>query len=325
MMEGRHEFVKIASDHKLSLNCELYGLSGTGLFFQGYLRHHHQQIMIHLGLRSANLDFLEILSMSTDAGSQSTETKILVPETHHHAQRVVLFQYPKVVFLLPSLITALICGIIMAVLGIDLSVPDKSVAASGTSAFLTTQTLGGVVFLAILAINLVAMSVDFPRYSALALVFGGTTVALVFLIVNDKFGLIEPLKRIVSEVYIVANSTFYFLFAAILLVIYLIVYTTRWMDYWEIRPNEIIHNHGPLSDQIRYPTFGLKFDKEIPDILEYMLLGSGRLVFKVPNENRSIVLENVLWIDHKEQQLQQVLSEMAVRIEVDEKSKSSKR
>jgi hypothetical protein len=49
-----------------------------------------------------------------------------------------------------------------------------------------------------------------------------------------------------------------------------------------------------------------------------MLLGSGRLVFKVPSENRSIVLENVLWIDRKEKQLMEVLGEMAVRLEVEE-------
>lgn len=252
--------------------------------------------------------------MSTDSASNAPETKVIVPEGHH-VQRVVLFQYPKVVFLLPSMITALFAGLIMAFLGIDLNMPSRPV---GSSAFMTKQNLVGVVFLLVFTINLIAMSVDFPRYSALALLFGGTTIGLIFLIVNDRYDLIGPLRRIVSEVYIVANSTFYFLFALILMIIYLIVYATRWMDYWEVRPNEIVHNHGPLSDQIRYPTFGLKFDKEIPDILEYMLLGSGRLVFKVPNENRSIVLDNVLWLDRKEKQLMEVLGEMAVRLEVEE-------
>ncbi len=255
--------------------------------------------------------------MSTDSTTNDSAPKGQYAQTSH-AQRVVLFQYPKVVFLLPSLVAALICGIVMSIFGIDQAVPDKAAASAGASSFLTPQNLVGVIFLSIFAINLVAMSVDFPRYSALALVFGGTTVVLIFLIINNKYPLIGPLNRIVSEVYIVANATFYFLFAAILLLIYLIVYTTRWMDYWEVRANEILHNHGPLSDQIRYPTFGLKFDKEIPDILEYMLLGSGRLVFKVPNENRSIVLENVLWIDRKERQLMEVLGEMAVRLDVED-------
>jgi hypothetical protein len=258
--------------------------------------------------------------MSTDSNPNSTEGKMIVPEAHN-TQRVVLFQYPKVVFMLPSLVTSLVCGIIMSILGIDLNIPEKAQINGDFSPFLTAQNLVGVVFLTVLAINLIAMAVDFPRYSALALVFGGTTLALVFLIVNEKLDLIGPINRIVNEVYIVANATFYFLFATVLLIIYLVVYTTRWMDYWEVRSNEILHNHGPLSDQIRYPTFGLKFDKEIPDILEYLLLRSGRLVFKIPNENRSIVLENVLWIDRKEKQLQEVLGEMAVRFDVEEHMK----
>lgn len=254
--------------------------------------------------------------MSTDSTTNASPGNVSMPESVQ-AKRVVLFQYPKVVFMLPSLVAALICGIVMSIFGIDQAVPDKATAAEQSSAFLSPQNLVGVIFLTIFAINLVAMAVDFPRYSALALVFGGTTLVMIFLMINNKYPLIGPLNRIVSEVYIVANATFYFLFAAILLLIYLIVYTTRWMDYWEVRANEIVHNHGPLSDQIRYPTFGLKFDKEIPDILEYMLLGSGRLVFKVPNENRSIVLENVLWIDRKERQLMEVLGEMAVRLDVE--------
>ncbi len=254
--------------------------------------------------------------MSTDSTSNAAPETVKVTQSAQ-VKRVVLFQYPKVVFLLPSLVAALICGIVMSIFGIDQAVPDKATAGQTSSSFLSPQNIVGVIFLAVLAINLVAMSVDFPRYSALALIFGGTTLALIFLIINNKYPLIGPLNRIVSEVYIVANATFYFLFAAILLLVYLIVYTTRWMDYWEVRANEIVHNHGPLSDQIRYPTFGLKVDKEIPDILEYMLLGSGRLVFKVPNENRSIVLDNVLWIDRKEQQLMDVLGEMAVRLDVE--------
>ncbi len=69
---------------------------------------------------------------------------------------------------------------------------------------------------------------------------------------------------------------------------------TRFLDYWEILPNEILHHHGPLSDLERYPTMNLKFDKEIPDVLEWLLLGSGRLVLHVPNVSKAIVLDNVL-------------------------------
>ena len=64
----------------------------------------------------------------------------------------------------------------------------------------------------------------------------------------------------------------------------------------------------------------LKFDKEIPDILEYALLRSGRLVLHVASERRSIVLDNVLWIDHKEQMLKQLMRTMEVRVTTDQET-----
>ena len=47
----------------------------------------------------------------------------------------------------------------------------------------------------------------------------------------------------------------------------------------------------------------LKFDKEIPDVLEWILLGAGRLVLHVPNVSKALVLDNVLFISAKEQAL----------------------
>ena len=83
------------------------------------------------------------------------------------------------------------------------------------------------------------------------------------------------------------------MFGFILLMMYGIIFVTRWLDYWEFLPNEILHHHGPWSDLERFPTMNLKFDKEIPDIFEHFLFGSGRLIFHVQNEAKSIVLDNV--------------------------------
>ena len=50
-----------------------------------------------------------------------------------------------------------------------------------------------------------------------------------------------------------------------------------------------------VSDLERFPTLNLKFDKEIPDVLEHFMFGAGRLVLHVADERKSIVLDNVLW------------------------------
>jgi hypothetical protein len=62
----------------------------------------------------------------------------------------------------------------------------------------------------------------------------------------------------------------------------------------------------------------LKFDKEIPDVLEYALLGAGRLVMNVPNVDRAIVLENVLFINSKEEALKTLMSRLEVRVTTDQ-------
>ena len=70
-------------------------------------------------------------------------------------------------------------------------------------------------------------------------------------------------------------------------------------DYWEVRPNELLHHHGVLSDLERFSAPNLRIDKEINDIFEYMLLRSGRLILHPSQERRAIVLENVFFINQK--------------------------
>ena len=62
----------------------------------------------------------------------------------------------------------------------------------------------------------------------------------------------------------------------------------------------------------------LKFDKEIPDVLEHLFLGSGRLVLHVADERKSIVLDNVLFINAIENSLKSQMSRMEVRLTTDQ-------
>ena len=132
------------------------------------------------------------------------------------------------------------------------------------------------------------------------------------------YDLMGPARIIFGSIYTVANSEFYYMIAAILVANFAIIYATRWLDYWEILPNEILHHHGPLSDLERFPTTNLKFDKEIPDVFEYMFLGAGRLVLHVTEERKAIVLDNVLFIGSKETALKRLMSRMEVRVTTDQ-------
>jgi hypothetical protein len=180
----------------------------------------------------------------------------------------------------------------------------------------------GMIFLLVFAVNMLVMSIDFPRFTIIALVLLFVAVGFFVLWLNVYYDLIPPLVALLERIFAVANSGFYFGFATVILVNLAIIWATRYLDYWEILPNEILHNHGPFSDMERFPTANLKFDKEIPDILEYALLRSGRLILHVANERKAIVLDNVLWIDHKEEVLKKLMSRMEVRITTDREAAS---
>ncbi len=265
---------------------------------------------------------------------------------------VMIFTYPKIIFMFPTLIMALICWVGMMSLGTKpvefnhdrivarqqkhnkvekpaaKAESDKATATasetvdpallSPRSAFKRPENVLGLIFLTVLFLNLMILAIDFPRFTILAIILGGSTLLFLFLYITVYFDIIGPLVRLLEGVYIVANYEFYLLFAMVLLVIYGVVYVSRYLDYWEILPNEILHHHGPLSDLERYPTLNLKFDKEIPDVFEHFMLGAGRLVLHVSDERKSIVLDNVLWVSRKEEGLKKLMSRLEVRVTTDQ-------
>jgi hypothetical protein len=278
--------------------------------------------------------------MSTDPKTTNSATfPKASPSIEARHQGIKIFSYPKIVFLMPTMLAALICGIIMWASGDHTQDPRKaaheaqaqtakaapasaSAPAPGTPEgeaqphpvrrFSTVQNVVGMIFLLIFFLNLVILSLDFPRFTVIALVLLFATLGFFLLWLNVYFELLPPLVNLLESMYAVANKGFYFLIATVILLNMAFIWVSRYLDYWEILPNEILHNHGPFSDLERYPTQNLKFDKEIPDILEYALLRSGRLVLHIPGQPKAIVLENVLWINHKEEYLKKLMSRMEV-------------
>jgi hypothetical protein len=265
------------------------------------------------------------------------------PALKHRDHGIRIFTYPKVIFIFPTMIAALICGIGMTLNRDEVADPIKTGAFKAEAAaepakagqaagqapnvmlkhrrFLTSQNLLGVLFLGIFAFNLLIMAIDFPRFTVVAILLLVLLALFVLLWIGAYFNydLMRPARHLLGNIYTVANSGFYFMFATIVGVMLAIVYITRYLDFWEILPNEILHHHGPLSDLERFPTMNLKFDKEIPDVLEYIMgLGAGRIVLHVGNERKAIVLDNVLWIDEKERKLKNLMGRLEVRVTTDQ-------
>jgi len=217
-------------------------------------------------------------------------------------KRILLISYPKIVFLYPTFFMALIAAFVTWL------APEASTAHVGVT----------IVFFGILTLNLVVLTFDFPRTTALTLVaIIGMVVMGVFLSAHYAPDLVPFLGDVLGALKPEANHIFYFMFAAILFFFYLAVLVAVRYDYWEIRNNELLHHHGFLSDMKRYPAPSLRVDKEINDVFEYMLLQSGRLILHARSESRAIVLDNVLFINRKEALLMKMLGSLQVSVRDD--------
>lgn len=215
-------------------------------------------------------------------------------------QRIILFAYPKVVFLYPTFLASIAGAIYMAVAG----------GANATGADLTA-----ILFLGVFGLNLIVIGFDFPRTVSLTLLFLLFGVGMGLLLLFRTWpDLLPAVTDVLKAFHPSANATFYATVAAVFAVIYVIVLINRRFDYWEVRPNELLHHSGLLSDLKRYSAPHLRIDKEINDVFEFMLLRSGTLILHPSQERRAIVLENVINISRKEQHITKMLGALQVQV-----------
>ena len=243
-------------------------------------------------------DLTEVSAMASS--STSTKAADKVPE------RIVLMSYPKVIFLYPALLMSIIAACYLSIATQPLDEPNK------------TSTMMSTIFLGILGVNLVVLAFDFPRTTSLTLFFFAAAVIMgIVLFFEYRPDALPAVAGLFRRFKPFANATFYWSIAGILSVIFLISYVVAHFDYWEVRPNELLHHHGVLSNLERFPAPHLRIDKEINDVFEYLLLRSGRLILQPSEERRAIILDNVPFIERKEATITRMLGALQVQVRTD--------
>lgn len=212
---------------------------------------------------------------------------------------ITLVAYPKIIFMWPSWLIAMAAAVFLSFVG-----------EQASSAIVVTWT-----FLIVLSINLVVLGFDFPRTTSLTLFFVAVAAVLsgVLLIIYMP-NVLPTVTGWITSIHPVANAPFYWIVSIVLAVIFCLVLINRRFDYWEVRPNELLHHHGILSDLERFPSPHLRVEKEINDIFEYMLMGAGRLILQPSGERKAIVLDNVPWISKKEREITKLLGALQVQV-----------
>jgi len=215
---------------------------------------------------------------------------------------VVVRPYPKIVYLYLTWIVSLICAVLQ---------PQLVSGETLNESVLRTSGLIGRIWLFVFVFNILVISFEFSRIRSVAIIFA----LLAFVFAGSQFGFLDVVGAFLGHLAIVMNKTFYFAISTIFTIIYLLVFINTRFNYWEFQPNEILHHHGFLGDVQRFPTRGLRMQKEITDVLEHILLRAGTLVLSPAEIDRPIVLENVINLNKVEDKIQRLLGTLKVRLD----------
>jgi hypothetical protein len=223
------------------------------------------------------------------------------PIANRPPEHVIIRPWPKVVFLYPTFVVATIF-FLLSWLGIGK--PEGGIAS---------PVLGNL-FMLVLLLNLLVFSFDFSRIKSITIVFAIIAVVLGVLWIDTKHDLTGYLGRVFRQIDIEVNTAFFGFLAAGMGFLLLLVWINARFNYYEVNAREILHHHGYLGDIQRWSTEGLEMNKEIYDVVEYMLLRSGRLIFQPATSKKAIVLDNVANVNAIEKSVNDLLSVIAVRL-----------
>jgi hypothetical protein len=210
-------------------------------------------------------------------------------------ENVIIRPWPKVVFLYPTFVVTTIFFLLS---WLDLVSP----------------TVLGNTFMLVLWLNLLVFSFDFSRIKSITIVI--TIIALVLLVLwlDNKADVTGYLGKVFGKIDIQVNAAFFGFMSAGLGFLLALVFINSRFNYYEVNAREILHHHGYLGDIQRWSTEGLEMNKEINDVVEYMLMRSGRLIFQPATSKKTIVLDNVASVNRIEQCVNDLLSVVAVRL-----------
>jgi len=209
-------------------------------------------------------------------------------------EKLIIRNYSKAIFLLPTLLMSIVGWIIQAIIH---------------EPFLIFELIWLIIFLT----NLFVVCFDFSSSKFIILIF----VILIFstLVYFVLFPVIlNPILFIGDfSLKLGFTSHFYIFLTGILFFFMIIAIGNSIFDYYIIERNELYHRKGLFNMTERWTLTNLRFKKEIPDIFEFLMFRAGTLSF-YPTKTDVIILPTVLNINKKEKQLDRILSKVQVDI-----------
>ncbi|NHJ03811.1 MAG: hypothetical protein EAX90_03240 [Candidatus Heimdallarchaeota archaeon] len=228
-----------------------------------------------------------------------------------YKDRIIIRSYSSMILLIPSLITALVCGLVQMLMNRYTTIPlDDRTQGSGY------MNIIGIVFFIIFILNIILIAFDFNRARTIIIIVLIIAIIAILLLVNAYTGFLSgagdggglPTMRIYF------SSQVYFGLATLMFFIILFTWFGSLFNYYAVEGNELLHHKGIGGGVERYPAADMSVIKEYPDIIEYLIFRSGTLVLTPPRTDRAIILKNVIGINKKVDQMNEILSRLKVDV-----------
>lgn len=204
--------------------------------------------------------------------------------------RIVIHPFPKVVLMWPVMLVSIVFFFLGG------GVTEKPIVDPSAL---------GWWWMVVFFFNMLVKTFDFGRNNFIATL---ATLAVLFLgllvwDLQSEAEIYGSIYRFFQEQQLAMHGNFYAMMAASLAVLFAMAFVTTRFNYWVLSPNQLTHKHGILGDERHYATINMAVEKEIPDVFEFLLFGSGRLIFKPgvgADANKTLVVDNVFRVNHVE-------------------------
>lgn len=207
-----------------------------------------------------------------------------------YPSEIYLRTYPKIIFFWPLLITSFILWLIQAISE-------------------DPNTWLGYIWFIVFFVNIFVTAFDFSSTKFFVLI-----LAIVIIILILVFIVLPNYQINLGGISLdlALPWAFYMIMTVILILILGIVIISTRFEYFKIERNEIIHKAGIFSSAERFPVKSLRFKKEIPDVFEFFMLRAGKITIMPGKADEVMILNTVLNINKKEEQLDWLLSHVSV-------------
>lgn len=218
-------------------------------------------------------------------------------------ERIVIHPWPKVILQWPLVLTS----VVFYFLGGGWWAETGVVSAEAL----------GLWWMIVFLFSLVVQTFDFGRGNIVA-VFASVAVILLGLYLWELKGDVEVYKaiyRFFANAKLALDQNFYLAISVIYAIMFLFAFLATRFDYWVLEPNRLMHKHGLLGDERQYATLQMSVEKEIPDLLEWLIFGGGRLIFKPgqgADAHKTLIVDNVFRVNSVERSVRDFLGSIKV-------------